>query len=133
MADPGFPVGGGVDPLGGGVDLRRGCFSAKMYVKMKEFGPVGGVRRARPPRSANVFLQIYQPNFYLVIWDLLCSSIKEWGHMGYVVYGASCSTSLYQKIYEQNYTVWNACFCDYDLQDNSYIISLLLKLQHQKT
>ena len=27
VADPGFPVGGG------GVDLRRGCFSAKMYAK----------------------------------------------------------------------------------------------------
>ena len=38
----------------GGVDLRRGCFSAKMYVKTKEFGPVGGsLRPARPPRSAN--------------------------------------------------------------------------------
>ena len=45
-------------PLGGDVDLRRGHFSVKMYVKMKELGPMGGggggVRRARPPRSANV-------------------------------------------------------------------------------
>ena len=41
MADPGLPVGVG------GVDLRQGCFSAKMYVKMKELGPVGG-RAARP-------------------------------------------------------------------------------------
>ena len=41
MADPGFPVGGG-------VDLRRGCFSAKMYAKTKEFGAIGrGMRRAR--------------------------------------------------------------------------------------
>ena len=39
-ADPGFPVGG-VDPLGG-VDLRRGHFSVKMYVKTKELGPIGG-------------------------------------------------------------------------------------------
>ena len=30
------------------MDLRRGCFSAKMYVKTKEFGPVGGVHLARP-------------------------------------------------------------------------------------
>ena len=43
MADPGFPVGGG-----GGVDLRCGCFSVKMYVKTKELGPVGGVRWAGP-------------------------------------------------------------------------------------
>ena len=32
VADPGFPVGGRVDPLRGGVDLRRGCFSRKNWV-----------------------------------------------------------------------------------------------------
>ena len=32
----------------GGVDLRRGHFSVKMYAKTKELGPIGGVRRARP-------------------------------------------------------------------------------------
>ena len=38
-----FPWGeGGVDPLG--------CFSVKMYAKMKELGPVGG---GTPPRSGN--------------------------------------------------------------------------------
>ena len=47
MADPGFPVGGRA-PIRGGVDLRRGHFSVKMYAKMKELGPMGGVRRARP-------------------------------------------------------------------------------------
>ena len=47
MADPGFPVGGRA-PVRGGVDLRRGHFSVKMYAKMKELGPTGGVRRARP-------------------------------------------------------------------------------------
>ena len=43
------------DPLGG-MDLRRGCFLAKMYAKMKEFGTVGGAcaRHAPPPPgSAN--------------------------------------------------------------------------------
>ena len=39
VADPGFPVGG--------------HFLVKMYAKTKELGPMGGVRRARPPRSAN--------------------------------------------------------------------------------
>ena len=41
---------GGVHPLGrGGVDLRHGHFSVKMYVKTKELGPIGGgVRPARP-------------------------------------------------------------------------------------
>ena len=49
VADPGFPVGG-VHPLGGGMDLRRGHFSVKMYAKTKELGPIGGgVRLARPP------------------------------------------------------------------------------------
>ena len=54
MADPGFPVGGGRAPVRGGVDLRRGHSLVKMYAKTKELGPMGGgVRRARPPRSAN--------------------------------------------------------------------------------
>ena len=36
---------------GGGVDLRRGHFSVKMYAKMKELGPMAG--HAPHPRSAN--------------------------------------------------------------------------------
>ena len=45
---------GGCAPIRGGMDLRCGHFLVKMYVKMKELGPMGGVRRARPPpRSAN--------------------------------------------------------------------------------
>ena len=49
MADTGFLVGGGVHPLGDGMDLWRGHFLVKMYAKMKELGPIGGgVRRARP-------------------------------------------------------------------------------------
>ena len=48
VADPGFPMGS-VDPLGGRGPRHR-HFSVKMYVKMKELGPVGGgVRPARPP------------------------------------------------------------------------------------
>ena len=42
-ADPGFPVGGGgANPRWRGRQPRHRCFSAKTYVKMKEFGPVGG-------------------------------------------------------------------------------------------
>ena len=50
VADPGFPVGGGVDLVKGAVDSRGGYVSEILYVKMKESGPVGGgARRARPP------------------------------------------------------------------------------------
>ena len=49
VADPGFPVGGGVHLLGGDVDLRRGHFSVKMYMKTKELGPIGGHAPGTPP------------------------------------------------------------------------------------
>ena len=38
------PVGGG----GGGIDLRRGRFSVKIYVKRKQLGPVGACARHAP-------------------------------------------------------------------------------------
>ena len=50
VADPGFPIGG-VDLVGGGgggVDSRGSYVSKILYVKMKESGPLGGVRHARP-------------------------------------------------------------------------------------
>ena len=47
VADSGFPVGGGVD-LVGGVDFGGSYVSKNLYVKTKEPGPLGGVRRARP-------------------------------------------------------------------------------------
>ena len=48
VADPRFPIGGVVDPLGG-MDLSRGCFSVKMHAKTKELGPEGGgMCQARP-------------------------------------------------------------------------------------
>ena len=46
--DSGFSVEGGVDPFWVGFGLRRGHFSVKMDVKMKELGPVGGRALARP-------------------------------------------------------------------------------------
>ena len=48
VADPGFPVGWRA-PVRGGVDLRRGHFSVKMYVKTKELGPIGGHVPGMPP------------------------------------------------------------------------------------
>ena len=53
MADPGFPIGGH-GSVRGGMDPQHRHFLVKMYVKMKELGPVGGgVYLAPPLRSAN--------------------------------------------------------------------------------
>ena len=49
VADPEFPVGGGVDLVGGGVDSRGGYVLKILYVKTKEFGPLGGARAGRAP------------------------------------------------------------------------------------
>ena len=61
-ADPGFPVRG-VPTLGGGANLQHRCFSVKTYVKMKEFGPVGGGRGRAPEtfvcRSATEFSKTF--------------------------------------------------------------------------
>ena len=55
VADPGFPVGEGVDLVGGGVDSQGSYVLKILYVKTKELGPLGGARAGRaPPRSANV-------------------------------------------------------------------------------
>ena len=65
MADPGFPVGG-PQPVGGGANLRRIHFSAKMYAKTKEMDPVGG-RAGGAPGSANANLlydQIWPAEVY---------------------------------------------------------------------
>ena len=49
MADPGFPVGGGVDLVGGAVDPRGSYVSKILHVKTKESGPVGGGRAPGTP------------------------------------------------------------------------------------
>ena len=54
VADPGFPVCGGTDPLGG-TDLQHVHFSVKTYAKMKGLDPIGGCMLAAPPGSANDF------------------------------------------------------------------------------
>ena len=47
---------GGVDLVGRGVDSQGGYVSKILYVKMKELGPLGGARQARPldPPMQNV-------------------------------------------------------------------------------
>ena len=49
MADPGFPVGGGVDLVRGAVDPRGGYISKILHVKTKESGPIGGAHTRRAP------------------------------------------------------------------------------------
>ena len=49
MADPGFPVGGGMPTHWGGTNLRRVHFSVKTYVKTKEIDPVGGAHASGTP------------------------------------------------------------------------------------
>ena len=49
VADPGFPVGGGRGPRREGRGTPEVVtFHKFLYVKTKESGPLGGVRRARP-------------------------------------------------------------------------------------
>ena len=46
MADPGFPVWGGIN--------SRGSYILKiLYVETKESGPLGGHAPGKPPRSTN--------------------------------------------------------------------------------
>ena len=47
VADPGFPIGGR-GPIRGGVDPPMQALFGENYVKMKQLGPMGGVRPARP-------------------------------------------------------------------------------------
>ena len=69
VADPGFPVGG-VGPLGG-MDLRHGCFLAKMYAKMKELGPIRGRVPGMPPSSANgMHFKVTLKLVYLPHWEI---------------------------------------------------------------
>ena len=52
-ADPGFPVGGGADPLGGTCQHTILSNFPKNCMKSRKFWAVrGGARRVRPPKSA---------------------------------------------------------------------------------
>ena len=49
VADPGFPVGGGVDLVQGAVDPRGSYVSKILHVKTKESGPRRGGRTPGAP------------------------------------------------------------------------------------
>ena len=66
VVDPGFPVGGGVDLVGGAMDPQGSYVLKILHVKMKASGPIGGVCRACPLDLP--MLWSYHPNqFYVEI------------------------------------------------------------------
>ena len=68
MVDPGFPIGGGMDLVGGAVDPRGGYVSKILHVKMKESGPIGGRAPGTPPLDPPMDRNI-QPN----VTDGICN------------------------------------------------------------
>ena len=48
VTDPGFPVGGGIDLVGGGPNSRGSYVSKNLYVETKESGPLASL--APPPK-----------------------------------------------------------------------------------
>ena len=53
--DPGFPVGGGANPLGGAPTYDFVKFSEKLHEIEKILDRRGGARRVRPPKSATAY------------------------------------------------------------------------------
>ena len=64
VADPGFPIGGGMDVIGGLYSQCR-YISESLYVKMKESAPVGGCVPSRPPPINLPMLRSYKKNKYI--------------------------------------------------------------------
>ena len=73
VVDPGFPVRG-TDPFRGVTGLRHGRFLVKIYVKMKELGPVrvggGGRAPGTLSKSFNALLQLLSEIIQLNIWKI---------------------------------------------------------------
>ena len=70
MADPGFPVGWGANPLEGRQPPTHTLF-CKTYAKMKEMDPIGGGERA-PPGCANDNEGLHQNLMAMNISILYC-------------------------------------------------------------
>ena len=64
MADQGFPVGGREPIRGGGMDLRHRHFLVKMFVKVKELGPIGG-------RAPEIFVCRSTNDLYIKKFNML--------------------------------------------------------------
>ena len=67
VADPGFPIGGGIDHMGGCIDSQGGYVSRSLYVKMKESGPLGG---HAPGLPLDLPMHVFTSD-YLLIYDFL--------------------------------------------------------------
>ena len=65
--------------FGGGVGLQHGHFSVKMYMKMKELDPVGGVCTSMPPRSAYAFTPLILRIFcnFLTLFNIIIPKIFQ--------------------------------------------------------
>ena len=63
-ADPGFPVGGGTDPLGGAPTYDFVKFSEKLHEIEKILGHRGVHAGGIPPKSATVFMQCTSSSLY---------------------------------------------------------------------
>ena len=73
MADPGFPVGGAVDPRGGYV-------SKILHVKTKESGTVGGARAGRAPLDPPMWIMyIWTQNACDYACDYLLTFLQLFG------------------------------------------------------
>ena len=66
MADPGFPVGGR-EPIGGGHGPPMQALLTKMYAKMNEFGPIGGVD---PLGGVDLLCRHFSPKMYVKLKEL---------------------------------------------------------------
>ena len=76
VADPGFPIGGGMDLVRGAVDPRGGYVSKILHVKTKESGPVGG-GGARPPLDPPMNLLPVCNGVHAVLCTILRHSISS--------------------------------------------------------
>ena len=81
VANPGSPAGGGGGggrrTIGGDAGLRHGCFSVKMYAKMKELDPIGGAHASGAPAgfaNVNINLKIFCCAIAFKSEDLLVKS-----------------------------------------------------------
>ena len=81
---------GGCQPIGEDADLRRIHFLAKMYAKMKEMDPVGGVYRAGgnpPPHgSANALMLNPLTELFIRLMSFISANILS-NHAHFLFFG----------------------------------------------